>query len=197
MTSRHNAPGDGGKGNHEHGRNGHREPEGPAEAPARRTMQDEQQASAEELEAQIAALKDRVLRELAEQENIRMRARRERDEAVRFAASGFAKDIVSSLDNLRRAIESFPKESAGDPSLKEMLSGLEATERSLLKTFERHGITRLDPIGDTFDPNRHDALRLIEGSDQPPGRILEVFEPGYLYHDRLLRPAKVSVARGS
>ncbi len=125
-----------------------------------------------------------------------MRARRDRDEAVSYAASGFAKDIVSSLDNLRRAINSFPSDLAGDPSLKGVLQGLEATERALLDTFERHGITRLQPVGELFDPNRHDALQLTEDSDQPPGTIIEVLQPGYLYHDRLLRPAKVNVARG-
>ena len=186
MTPKHNAPHSGEAGNHERG----------AEGPAPQAQQNEPQASVEELEAQIAALKDRVLRELAEQENIRMRARRERDEAVRFAGSAFAKDMVSSLDNLRRAIGSFPKDLAGDAPLKEVLPGLEATERGLLKTFEKHGITRLDPLGEAFDPNRHDALHLIEGSDRPPGTIIEVLEPGYLYHGRLLRPAKVNVAKG-
>ncbi|MGB9027330.1 MAG: nucleotide exchange factor GrpE [Rhodomicrobium sp.] len=179
MNANRRAPGDG---------------ERQADAPAPPAQQDEKQVSAQELEAQIAELKDRVLRELAEQENIRLRTRRERDEAVRFAGAGFAKDIVSSLDNLRRAIESFPKDSESDPALKEVLVGLEATERSLLKAFEKHGIARLDPVGEAFDPSLHDALRMIESSGRPPGTILEVLEPGYLYHERLLRPAKVAVA---
>lgn len=196
MTSKNHAPGGGENGNGRDRRQSHQEPELPAGEPAPQTQQSGQQASVQELQAQIAELRDRLLRELAEQENIRMRARRDRDEAVSYAASGFAKDIVSSLDNLRRAINSFPSDLAGDPSLKGVLQGLEATERALLDTFERHGITRLQPVGELFDPNRHDALQLTEDSDQPPGTIIEVLQPGYLYHDRLLRPAKVNVARG-
>jgi molecular chaperone GrpE len=184
------------KDNYERRPNGHREPNIDDDASAPVAQKNKQPASVEELEAQIAALEDRVLRELAEQENIRMRARREREEAIRFAASNFAKDIVSSLDNLRRAIENFPKDLDTDPSLKEVLLGLHVTEKSFLKTLEKHGITRLNPIGESFDPNRHDAFHLVEGSGEPPGKITEVLEPGYLHHDRLLRPAKVSVARG-
>ncbi len=196
MTSNHDAPRSGGTANHKRSREGDRESKTPAEAPALQAQPSGQQASTEELGAQIAALKDRVLRELAEQENIRMRSRRELEDAVSYAASNFAKDIVTSADNLRRAIESFPGDLAGDPSLKEVLAGLQATERGLLKVFEKHGITRLDPAGEAFDPNHHDALNLIEGSDQPPGTIIEVLEPGYLHHGRLLRPAKVNVAKG-
>jgi molecular chaperone GrpE len=142
-------------------------------------------------------LKDRLLRELAEQENIRMRARRERDEAVEFAAGNFAKDLAGSLDDLGRAIANFPEDLASEPRLQEMLTGLKATERSFLLAFERHGITRFYPIGESFDPNRHDALHLVKGSGAQPGTITEVLVPGYLYRDRLLRPAKVSVESGS
>ncbi len=176
----------------------HQEAEGPADAPAAEAQpqghpqERVEQASFEKLEAEIAALKDRLLRELAEQENIRMRARRERDEAVKFAASAFAKDLVGSLDNLRRAIESFP-----NPALREVFTGLEATERGLLKTFERYGITRLDPAGEAFDPSRHEALHHVEDTSRPPGTVADVLEPGYLHHGRLLRPAKVSVSKKS
>ncbi|MGA7327879.1 MAG: nucleotide exchange factor GrpE [Rhodomicrobium sp.] len=196
MTSQNHAPGGGENRNDRDRRQSHQESEVRAGQPAPQTEQSGEQASGEELQGQIAELRDRLLRELAEQENIRMHARRDKDEAVSYAASDFAKDVVGSLDNLRRAINSFPSDLAGDPSLKGVLEGLEATERALLDTFERHGITRLQPVGELFDPNRHDALQLTEDSDQPPGTIIEVLQPGYLYHDRLLRPAKVNVARG-
>jgi molecular chaperone GrpE len=142
-------------------------------------------------------LRDRLLRELAEQENIRMRARRERDEAVKLTAGHFAKDLAGSLDDLGRAIASFPEDLAREPHLQEVLTGLKATERSFLQAFERHGITRVYPLGESFDPNQHDALHLVKGSGRQPGTIVEVFVPAYFHHDRLLRPAKVSVESGS
>ena len=169
-------------------------PETPPRAPE--SSKNEQPASVAELEAQVAALKERVLRELAEQENIRMRDRREKDEAVKFAAASFARDIVGGLDNLGRAIGSFPADLPADSPLKDVLSGLKATERSFLEAFKKHGIARIDPLGEAFDPDLHDALQLIEDPHQTPGKIIAVLEPGYLYHDRLLRPAKVSVAKG-
>jgi molecular chaperone GrpE len=171
------------------------QPENAGEAPAD-VQKDEQQAPVKELEAEIAALKDRLIRELAEQENIRMRARREREEAVNFAAGDFAKDLVSSLDDLRRAIESFPQDLRSDSRLNEVAAGLDATGRSFLKVFDKHGITRLEPFGEVFDPGRHEALYLVEDTDEAPGTVIAVLEPGYLYHGRLLRPAKVSVAKG-
>jgi molecular chaperone GrpE len=157
----------------------------------------DRQTSTAELEVEIAALKDRLLRELAEQENIRMRARREREEAGELATGKFAKDLAGSLDDLARAIASFPEDLAGDSRLQEVLAGLKVTERGFLQEFERHGITRFYPIGESFDPNRHDALHLVKGSGRKPGTIAEVLVPGYLYRDRLLRPAKVSVESGS
>jgi molecular chaperone GrpE len=153
--------------------------------------------STAELQAEIAALKDRLLRKLAEQENIRKRARRERDEAVRLTDGNFAKDLVGRLDDLGRAIASFPEDFSKEPRLQEVLTGLQATERSFLQVFERHGITRFYPVGESFDPNRHDALHLAKGSGGQPGTIVEVLVPGYLHRDRLLRPAKVSVESGS
>ncbi|OYD82427.1 nucleotide exchange factor GrpE [Azospirillum brasilense] len=149
------------------------------------------------LESELADLRDRLLRALAEQENIRRRAERERDEAARFAASGFARDLLPSADNLRRAIESVPmKFAAAEVWVQNLMAGLVATEKALLDAFEKHGILRIDPgPGEPFDPHRHQAMFEVENSGLPVGTVAQVLQPGYAQHERLLRPALVGVAR--
>ena len=147
-----------------------------------------------ELEAEVTDLKDRLLRALAEQENARRRAAREREEAVRFAASGLARDLLATLDNLRRAIESVPAERAADETARRLLSGVAATERGLLDALEKHGIRRIDALGQPFNPDRHEAVYQVTDAEHPAGTVAEVLQPGYLHHDRLLRPAMVGVA---
>ena len=150
-------------------------------------------------EAEVAELKDRLLRALAEQENIRRRATRERDESVRFAASNLARDLLPTLDNLRRALDSVPAESGGevDGAAIKLLAGVAATERDLLETLGKHGISRIDPVpGETFDPHVHQAMFEVERSSYPPGTVAQILQPGYVQHDRLLRPALVGVATG-
>jgi molecular chaperone GrpE len=147
------------------------------------------------LEAELAEQKDRLLRALAETENTRRRAQRERDDAAKYAVNGFAKDLLSAADNLRRALDSLPAEKAGDALTRNLLAGVAATERELLAVFERHGIRRIDPQGERFDHNFHQAIYEAERGDQPAGTIVEVLQPGYLLHDRLLRPAMVGVAK--
>jgi molecular chaperone GrpE len=149
-----------------------------------------------ELEAEVADLKDRLLRALAEQENTRRRAQREREEAIRFAASPLARDLLATADNLRRAIESVPAERAADDAVAQLLAGVAATERALLEALEKHGIRRIDALGAPFDPNRHEAVFQAGDSEHPPGTVAEVVQEGYLHHDRLLRPAIVGVAKG-
>jgi molecular chaperone GrpE len=148
------------------------------------------------LEAEVADCKDRVLRALAEQENSRRRAERERQDAIRFAAAGFARDLLETADNLRRAIESVPDETANDETVQRLLAGIVATERALLDAFEKHGIRRVDALGQRFDPDHHEAVFEVADAASPPGTVAEVLQPGYLHHDRLLRPAKVGVAKG-
>jgi molecular chaperone GrpE len=148
------------------------------------------------LEAEVADCKDRVLRALAEQENSRRRAERERQDAIRFAAAGLARDLLATADNLRRAIESVPNEKAADETVQRLLAGIVATERALLDAFEKHGIRRVDALGQRFDPDRHEAVFEVADAASPPGTVAEVLQPGYLHHDRLLRPAKVGVAKG-
>jgi molecular chaperone GrpE len=149
-----------------------------------------------ELEAELAEQKDRLLRALAETENVRRRAQREREDASKYAVAGFAKDLLSAADNLRRALESLPESEVKDERTRSLLAGVAATERELLSIFERHGIRRIDPKGERFDHNFHQAIFEAERPDQPSGTIIEVLQPGYVLHERLLRPAMVGVAKG-
>lgn len=148
------------------------------------------------LEGELSDLKDRFLRALAEQENMRRRAERDREDAVRFAASGFARDMLPSADNLRRAIESVPMEfAAAELWVQNLMAGLVATEKALLDAFGKHGILRIDPVpGEPFDPHRHQAMFEMEDSGLPAGTVAQVLQPGYAQHERLLRPALVGVA---
>jgi len=149
-----------------------------------------------ELEAELAEQKDRLLRALAETENVRRRAHREREDASKYAVAGFAKDLLSAADNLRRALDSLPEGEVKDDRTRSLLAGVEATERELLSIFERHGIKRIDPKGERFDHNFHQAIFEAERPDQPSGTVVEVLQPGYVLHERLLRPAMVGVAKG-
>ena len=153
------------------------------------------EARAAALETELADHKDRLLRALAETENTRRRAQREREDATKYAIAAFAKDLLSTADNLRRALESLPEAEVRDERSRSLLAGVAATERELLSVFERHGIRRIDPMGERFDHNSHQAIFEAERSDQPPGTIVEVLQPGYLLHDRLLRPAMDGVAK--
>jgi molecular chaperone GrpE len=151
-------------------------------------------------EDEMAELKDRLLRVLADQENARKRSEREREDAVRYASSALGRDLLTTVDNLRRAIESVgPVDGPEDNDLPEiartLLAGVAATERGLLDTLEKHGVRRVDPVpGEPFDPHRHQAMFEVPGGDHPPGTVAQVIQPGYLHHDRLLRPALVGVA---
>ena len=148
------------------------------------------------LEAELAEQKDRLLRALAETENVRRRAQREREDVSKYAVTSFAKDLLSAADNLRRALESLPESEVKDERTRNLLTGVAATERELLGVFERHGIRRIDPKGEPFDHNFHQAIFEAEREDQPSGTVVEVLQPGYVLHDRLLRPAMVGVAKG-
>ncbi|WP_225768000.1 nucleotide exchange factor GrpE [Inquilinus sp. Marseille-Q2685] len=149
------------------------------------------------LEAENAKLKDQALRALAETENIRRRSEREREDTAKYAISGFAKSLLDAADNLRRAIDAVPAEAVdADPALKTLVDGVAATERQLLAAFERHGVTRIEPVGETFDPNFHQAMFELPGTGKPSGTIVQVVQPGYVLQGRLLRPAMVGVAKG-
>jgi molecular chaperone GrpE len=147
-------------------------------------------------EAEAAETKDRLLRTLAEQENVRRRAQREREDAQRYGASSFAKDLLNVADNLHRALASLPQAQVADELTRNLLAGVAATERELLAAFERHGIRRVEPKpGERFDHNFHQAMFELPNTGQPAGSIVQVLQPGYVMHDRLLRPAMVGVAK--
>jgi molecular chaperone GrpE len=148
------------------------------------------------LEAELGDTKDRLLRALAETENARRRFQREREDTQKYAISSFAKDLLSAVDNLRRALDAVPEGEISDPRTKSLLDGVAATERELLAAFERHGLRRIDPKGEAFDHNFHQAIFEAERPDTPAGTVVEVLQPGYVLHDRLLRPAMVGVAKG-
>ena len=141
-------------------------------------------------------LGDWLLRALAETENTRRRAQRERADAEKYGLGRFANDMLPVADNLRRALDSLPESEAKDDRTKNLLAGVAATERELLAAFERHGLKRIDPMGEKFDHNFHQAVFEAENSGRPAGTIVEVLQPGYVLHDRLLRPAMVGVAKG-
>ena len=145
--------------------------------------------------AEIAALKDRLLRAVAETENLRKRAAREREEAARYAISGFARDVLGVADDMARALDALPESVRGAPDAKALVEGLELTRRNLDAALERHGIARIDPAGESFDPNLHEAMFEVDAPGAAPGSVVQVVEAGYRIHDRLLRPARVGVAR--
>jgi len=148
-------------------------------------------------QAEVAELKDRLLRTAAESENLRKRMEREKEDALKYGANKFAKDILTVADNLRRALESAPKaEAETSEPVKNLVVGIEATERELLSVFERHGITRIDPKGQRFDPNLHQAMFEVQDPSQPSGMVVQVIAAGYMQHGRLLRAAMVGVSKG-
>ena len=151
----------------------------------------------EQLEIEIADLKDRYLRQAADMENLRKRSERERSDIKKYAVSEFARDILPLSDNFQRAIEAVPAEAAEqDEALKSFLEGVKMNEHELQRVLERHGVTKLDPAGEKFDPNKHQAVQQIENSDLPNNTVVDVFQVGYVIAERVLRPAVVSVAKG-
>ncbi len=149
-------------------------------------------------EAERDEMKDRLLRTLADMENQRRRTEREVADARTYGVTGFARDMLNVADNLRRALESVPAEArAGmDGALKALVEGVELTERDLLKTLERHGVRRLEPQGQKFDPNHHQAMFEVPDATVPNGTVTQVVQAGYVIGDRVLRPAMVGVAKG-
>lgn len=150
------------------------------------------------LKQENADLKDRVLRALAEAENIRRRAEREVSEAKLYGAANFAREMLTFADNLRRAIESVPQDVRSDltPSLSALLEGVELTEKDFLSRLGRFGVKPIEALGARFDPNQNEALFEIPDETKIAGTVAQVVEQGYLINDRVLRPAKVGVARG-
>ena len=152
----------------------------------------------EAAKAEIAQLKDQTLRALAEIENTRKRAQRDREEAQRYGVSHFAREILSVADNLERALAAIPAEALeSDPVLKTLFEGVQATERQLESTLTKQHIRKVTPVGEKFDSNLHQAMFEIPTNEHPQGHIVQVLQAGYVIHDRLLRPAMVAVAKNA
>jgi molecular chaperone GrpE len=149
------------------------------------------------LAQEAADLKDRLLRTLAEMENLRKRTEREVTDARIYGISSFARDILTVADNMHRALDALDAElrSKADAGLKALLDGVELTERELMKVLEKHGVKKVEPRGERFDPNRHQAMYEVPNAPVPPGHVVEVIQAGYMIGDRVLRPALVAVAK--
>ena len=149
------------------------------------------------LEQQLADMKDQWLRAVAETENIRRRAQREKEEAVRYAPTNLARDIVGVADNLRRALDSCSN--ADQPQLaenaKSLITGIELIVKELDAALDRHHIKRIQSLHEKFDPNYHQAMFEVESADHSAGTVINVMQDGYVLHDRLLRPAMVGVSK--
>jgi molecular chaperone GrpE len=148
------------------------------------------------LQAELAQAKDQTLRAMADAENTRRRAVKDREDASKFAISSFARDLLSVADNLRRALDAIPADlPASDPRIKNLMDGIEATEREMLRTFEKNGIQKINPLDQPFNANFHEVMFEVPGTGKPPDTVIQVVEVGYILNERLLRPARVGVAK--
>lgn len=149
------------------------------------------------LEARVAELTDRLLRAHAEMDNLRKRTERDKEDTAKYAITKFAREVLGVGDNLQRAIAAVPAGAVdADPALKTLVDGVSMTEREFLNVLDRHGVKRIDPEGEPFNPHQHQAMTEIENPEVPAGTVVQVYQPGYVIGDRVLRPAMVVVAKG-
>lgn len=147
------------------------------------------------LQAEVEQLRSQTLYAQAEMQNVRRRLEKEKQDASAYAATGFARDMLSIADNLSRALAAIPQDLRADEKMKGLVTGLEATGRELDNVFSRHGIVKVEAMGRPLDPNRHQAMVEIPSADAEPGTIVQEMQAGYMMRDRLLRPALVGVAK--
>ena len=159
---------------------------------------DEDNSIEQTVENQNKELKDQLLRSLAESENLRKRTIKEIADAKKYSHISFIRDLVSSVDNLERALEALPddKSQLSEP-IKNLVIGLEIVEKEILNTFEKHSLKQINPLGATFDYNLHQAMFEVPTNEKEPGYVVEVSQKGYLLHDRLVRPAMVGISKTS
>src|ERR1700755_1472341 len=159
---------------------------------------DPEVGSVEALAKEAADARDRMLRTLAEMENLRKRTSREVADARTYGITGFARDVLDIADNLQRALDAVPVEAreTADPGLKALIEGVELTERSLLNTLEKNGVKKFDPAGEKFDPNFQQAMYEVPDPSVPAGTVVQVVQAGYMIGERVLRPALVGVSKG-
>lgn len=147
--------------------------------------------------AEVADLKDRLLRQAAETENVRRRLEKEKQDASAYALTGFARDLLGVADNLRRALDAVPESARADAGLATVLTGVEMTERELLNVFSKFGIAQIEALGQKLDPNKHQAMMEVPTAEAEPGTVVQVLQAGYVIKDRLLRPAMVGIAKAA
>jgi molecular chaperone GrpE len=159
---------------------------------------DPEEGSTEALAREAAESRDKMLRTLAEMENLRKRTAREVADARTYAIAAFARDVLDIADNLQRALDAVPADAkaAADPGLKALIEGVELTERSLLNALEKNGVKRFDPSGEKFDPNFQQAMYEVPDSSVPAGTVVQVVQAGFTLGERVLRPALVAVSKG-
>ncbi|MGY8709892.1 nucleotide exchange factor GrpE [Bradyrhizobium sp. 18BD] len=159
---------------------------------------DPEPGSVELLQKEAAEARDRMLRTLAEMENLRKRTAKEVADSKLYGVTGFARDVLDIADNLQRALDAVPAEAraAADAGLKSLIEGVELTERSLLNALEKHGVKKFDPLGQKFDPNFQQAMFEVPDASVPSGTVVQVVQAGYTIGERVLRPALVGVAKG-
>ena len=159
---------------------------------------DPEQGSVEALTNEAAESRDKMLRTLAEMENLRKRTAREVGDARVYGITGFARDVLDIADNLQRALDAVPAEAKAnaDPGLKALIEGVELTERSLLNALEKNGVKKFDPQGEKFNPNFQQAMYEVPDSSVPSGTVVQVVQAGYMIGERVLRPALVGVSKG-
>src|SRR6201995_1800772 len=159
---------------------------------------DPEEGSVEALAKEVADSRDKMLRTLAEMENLWQLTRREVADAKTYGITGFARDILDIADNLQRALDAVPAEAkaAAEPGMKALMEGVELTERSLLNTLEKNGVRKFDPSGERFDPNFQQAMYEVPDASVPAGTVVQVVQAGYMIGERVLRPALVGVAKG-
>jgi molecular chaperone GrpE len=159
---------------------------------------DPEEGSVEALAKEAAESRDKMLRTLAEMENLRKRTAKEVADARTYGISGFARDVLDIADNLQRALDAVPADAkaAADPGLKALMEGVELTERSLLNALEKNGVKKFDPAGEKFDPNFHQAMYEVPDASVPTGTVVQVVQAGYMIGERVLRPALVAVSKG-
>ena len=152
--------------------------------------------SNEELQTKNEELKDQLMRTLAESENLRKRTIKDVDQAKKYSHISFVRDLVSSVDNFKRALDSLPEDKADLPEpIKNLIIGLEIVEKEINSTFEKHNLKQISPLGEKFDYNFHQAMFEVPTNDTDPGTVIEVSQIGYLLYDRLVRPAMVGISK--
>ncbi len=168
----------------------------PGEVEAPRDPMEALVAQREAAIAEAADFKDKLLRTLADMENLRRRTEREVQDARAYGVTSFARDMLNVADNMRRAFESLGEGVETDGPLKPFVEGIGMTERELLNTLDKHGVKKIEPQGEKFDPNKHQAMFEVPNAEVPNGTVVQVVQAGFLIGERVLRPALVGVSKG-